>query len=493
LHHFYPLVPLASDFSQFFVQVKFEGEGVDDYGGPYREIFQLICDELQMQDPSVEGERARKLAQWMGKTGDIRDSSVSENDLNSLSRRMKCFLPLLFPTPNFSSSGECEERYKYMFSPCELSELHLELYSFLGQIAGIAIRSKITLDLALPSYIWKCVAREPLSEKDIASFDAPAAQFISRLSSLHDRLEALKRSPSASLSCPDLGPFKGEESPKSISLISGMHSISPVSHTEAKDDETVTTQSTHQLQAHSEGDQTRMSKGARDSLEIGGSPTVQSLTIEMQEMLQDLDWTYVRSDHRTVELVQCGLNKPVEVQDVGLYLQLYVEARLGEGHAAIQAFRGGLASIVPESAFVLFSWEDVQRIVCGSRNIDINRLRDNTEYDEDVTAEDTHITYFWEILQEFSEEEKIHFLKFVWARPTLPPKGVEFLQKMKIQSAVGDEVQDKPDQYLPKAHTCFFSINLPRYSSKEVRTFCPCMLLIYCDISHYVYLTIVTI
>jgi hypothetical protein len=59
LHHFYPLVPLASDFSQFFVQVKFEGEGVDDYGGPYREIFQLICDELQMQDPSVEGERAR--------------------------------------------------------------------------------------------------------------------------------------------------------------------------------------------------------------------------------------------------------------------------------------------------------------------------------------------------------------------------------------------------------------------------------------------------
>jgi hypothetical protein len=25
-----------------------------------------------------------------------------------------------------------------------------------------------------------------------------------------------------------------------------------------------------------------------------------------------------------------------------------------------------------------------------------------------------------------------------------------------------------PDQYLPKAHTCFFSINLPEYTSKEV-------------------------
>ena len=75
---------------------------------------------------------------------------------------------------------------------------------------------------------------------------------------------------------------------------------------------------------------------------------------------------------------------------------------------------------------------------------------------------------FWEILDEFTDSEKSSFLKFVWARPTLPPKGVDFLQKMKIQIAVGDEAIEKPDQYLPKAHTCFFSINLPRYSSKKV-------------------------
>jgi hypothetical protein len=28
--------------------------------------------------------------------------------------------------------------------------------------------------------------------------------------------------------------------------------------------------------------------------------------------------------------------------------------------------------------------------------------------------------------------------------------------------------RDKPDTYLPVAHTCFFSIDIPRYSSKEV-------------------------
>lgn len=39
---------------------------------------------------------------------------------------------------------------------------------------------------------------------------------------------------------------------------------------------------------------------------------------------------------------------------------------------------------------------------------------------------------------------------------------------MKIQSAVGDGVLTQPDLYLPKAHTCFFSINLPKYSCKKI-------------------------
>ena len=35
---------------------------------------------------------------------------------------------------------------------------------------------------------------------------------------------------------------------------------------------------------------------------------------------------------------------------------------------------------------------------------------------------------------------------------------------------MGDEAQVKPDSYLPKAHTCFFSINLPKYTSKAMMT-----------------------
>ena len=494
--------------SSITAQVKFEGEGVDDYGGPYREVFQLVCDELQLPDPYSLQEKALESGQ--------KENNSEEDGEKSLRGCVRNFLPLLFPTPNFSSTDECAERYRYMFRPGDLSDLHLELYGFLGQLVGIAVRSKITLDLALPSYIWKCVAREALSENDIHSFDAPAARFITRLASLHDRLQVLKSKSKTVLSLN--AQFQGDEdadrSARTAAVSSGKEISSPICG--GRSNKEVGKKSVT-ASLGSEKSAARRSQTSRDgSLRSAGSPTasrvpsltapdscsktdttidspvregrsregetrgsggkkgtditVESVTMEIQDILQDIDWTYVRSDQRTCELIQGGLNRPVRLEDLGLYLQLYVQARLREGHAAIRAFRSGLSSIVPESSFTLSSWEDVQRIVCGCRTVDIDRLRDNTEYDEDVTAQDQHVLYFWEILHEFSEEEKIRFLKFVWARPTLPPKGVEFLQKMKIQSAIGDEAQGKPDQYLPKAHTCFFSINLPRYSSKQVRT-----------------------
>ena len=53
-------------------------------------------------------------------------------------------------------------------------------------------------------------------------------------------------------------------------------------------------------------------------------------------------------------------------------------------------------------------------------------------------------------------------------RSHLPASASDFRQKFKVQSPVTDGARQKPDMYLPKAHTCFFSINLPKYSSKQI-------------------------
>lgn len=471
-----------------------------------------MCDELQMLDSSTVNQNAVELGGPLEERGRGRKRERDrERRGESYNRKAsRCFLPFLLPTPNFSSTDECAERYRYMFNPSPLSGLHAELYTFLGQLVGMAVRSKITLDLALPSYIWKCIAREPLTEKDIASFDTPSARFIHRLGSLYSRVKTQDRiraswptgssksseiakstsltDKAVSISLPRLGSMgrKGSEEPIIPASLSSSVPLTVPVPASASVTVARTARDSLRLKNRSAGIESFSSDGgeknaiqtcssAETSLETetdtacGDTPAMLLLAAEMQEALQDLDWTYVRSDGRTVELIPGGLNKPVTAGDVKEYLQLYVQARLLEGDAAIQAFRSGLNSIIPESAFYLTSWEDVERIVCGSRNIDIARLQENTDYDDDVTAEDPHIKHFWETLTEFSEDEKILFLKFVWARPTLPPKGMEFQQRMKIQSAMGDDAAEKPDLYLPKAHTCFFSINLPRYSTKKVR------------------------
>lgn len=50
-----------------------------------------------------------------------------------------------------------------------------------------------------------------------------------------------------------------------------------------------------------------------------------------------------------------------------------------------------------------------------------------------VSPDDEHIKNFWQVLREFNQAELEQFLRFVWARPSLPPSAAEFQQKFKIQ------------------------------------------------------------
>ena len=88
-----------------------------------------------------------------------------------------------------------------------------------------------------------------------------------------------------------------------------------------------------------------------------------------------------------------------------------------------------------------------------------HRRPQNTEYDEDISAEDPHIRMFWSVLASFSEQEKSAFLRFVWARP-LPPKG-GLSSEVLGQGCAGSRRASHSRAAPACAHTCFFSINLP--------------------------------
>ena len=76
------------------------------------------------------------------------------------------------------------------------------------------------------------------------------------------------------------------------------------------------------------------------------------------------------------------------------------------------------------------------------------------------------IRAFWATLEAFTNEQRVWYLRFVWARSRLPLTKAGFSRMHTIKPlAISAHLCDR---YLPVGHTCFFVIDLPRYSSPAV-------------------------
>ena len=62
-----------------------------------------------------------------------------------------------------------------------------------------------------------------------------------------------------------------------------------------------------------------------------------------------------------------------------------------------------------------------------------------------------------------SEEDKSLYLRFVWGRSRLPSE----LNNLRYKHSICF-YEDYGDSRLPEAHTCFFMIDLPGYSTEEI-------------------------
>jgi hypothetical protein len=128
----------------------------------------------------------------------------------------------------------------------------------------------------------------------------------------------------------------------------------------------------------------------------------------------------------------------------------------------LNSFMDGMSSVLPVEIFSLLSGDEFRDMICGNPEIDVDMLRNVVEY-EGYEESDKVIEYFWETLREITDEDRKSFLQFVWARNRLPIKETDFDAPFKIQKDGGSN----SEQALPSASTCFFSLTLPEYKTKE--------------------------
>ncbi|CAG9853588.1 unnamed protein product [Phyllotreta striolata] len=164
---------------------------------------------------------------------------------------------------------------------------------------------------------------------------------------------------------------------------------------------------------------------------------------------------------KLVPIVHGGRNIPFTFENRTQYYEQAVRYRMQEFDMQIAAIREGMAGIIPVPLLSLVTAEHMEQLVCGMSHISIAILKKIVRYRE---LDESHqlVQWLWNILENFTDNEKVLFMRFVSGRSRLPANLADLSQRFQIMKV------DKAVNGLPTAQTCFFQLRLPPYTSQEI-------------------------
>ena len=163
----------------------------------------------------------------------------------------------------------------------------------------------------------------------------------------------------------------------------------------------------------------------------------------------------------TYDLVKGGAEVPVSAGNRLGYLERRVRFHLGMD-LPLDLFVAGVADCVPRELLTVFTPEQLMILVNGRPTVSASELRAGMRVGS--TAPAAHILeWFWEVLEEMSDDQRALLLVFMTGSPSLPPGGCAALRPPLTITRSSREGSAS----LPTAHTCFNRLDLPAYESKE--------------------------
>ena len=174
------------------------------------------------------------------------------------------------------------------------------------------------------------------------------------------------------------------------------------------------------------------------------------------------------SDESVKELIPGGNKITLTFDQRFEYAELVLKARLSENYLQCQAIRKGIAQIVPEALLNILTHQEINAIVCGTKTLDLEMLKRHTTYGAGLTENTERVVFFWEVLNELSKDDQMKFIKFCWGQERLPANDEEYERK-NVRFMIKESLKKRQNenQALPKADTCFFNVELPKYTTKD--------------------------
>ncbi|XP_050371147.1 E3 ubiquitin-protein ligase UPL1 isoform X2 [Argentina anserina] len=176
---------------------------------------------------------------------------------------------------------------------------------------------------------------------------------------------------------------------------------------------------------------------------------------------------YEKNQVTDYELKPGGRNIRVTEETKHEYVDLVADHILTNAiRPQINSFLEGFNELVPRELISIFNDKELELLISGLPEIDLDDLKANTEY-TGYTVASSVVQWFWEVVKSFNKEDMARLLQFVTGTSKVPLEGFKALQgisgpqRFQIHKAYG-----APDR-LPSAHTCFNQLDLPEYTSKD--------------------------
>uniref|UniRef100_A0AAR2IZS1 E3 ubiquitin-protein ligase n=1 Tax=Pygocentrus nattereri TaxID=42514 RepID=A0AAR2IZS1_PYGNA len=128
--------------------------------------------------------------------------------------------------------------------------------------------------------------------------------------------------------------------------------------------------------------------------------------------------------------------------------------------------KDGFYELIPQDLIKIFDENELELLMCGLGDVDVNDWRENTKYKNGYGANQPVIQWFWKTVLLMDAEKRIRLLQFVTGTSRVPMNGFAELYGSNGPQLFTIEQWGTRDK-LPRAHTCFNRLDLPPYESFE--------------------------
>merc|ERR1711988_1716864 len=189
-----------------------------------------------------------------------------------------------------------------------------------------------------------------------------------------------------------------------------------------------------------------------------------TFSVDADEQQREL---FGNTKDQVVDLIPNGREIPVTEGRKREYINLVAEHRMTTSiKPQISAFLEGFDELISRDQINIFDEKELELLISGVPKIDLEDLRANTEYNG-YQPHSPLILWFWELVNEMSEDDVARFLMFCTGTTKVPLDGFAALegiggpQRFQIHKAFGS------DDRLPTAHTCYNQLDIIEYADKE--------------------------